>query len=135
MRAVVDARALGERTFWVDCDVLQADGGTRTASITGAFVALVEALRHLQSQRVFAELPVFDFVAATSVGRVDGQILLDLGPLLRAQRLEGLVRIVKVGGRIHGVVAEGVQRLVMHASTVYPSHSSSAPGGPHRVGR
>jgi ribonuclease PH len=78
LRAVVDARALGERTLWVDCDVLQADGGTRTAAITGSFVALVEALRHLQSQRVFSELPVCDFVAATSVGRVGGQILLDL---------------------------------------------------------
>jgi ribonuclease PH len=78
LRAVVDMKALGERTLWVDCDVLQADGGTRTASITGAFVALVDALRHLRKQGALAELPVTDFVAATSVGKVAGEILLDL---------------------------------------------------------
>jgi ribonuclease PH len=78
LRAVVDLRALGERTLWIDCDVIQADGGTRTASITGAFVALVDALRHLKEKGAFAELPVVDFVAATSVGKVDGRILLDL---------------------------------------------------------
>jgi ribonuclease PH len=78
LRAVVDAKALGERTLWVDCDVIQADGGTRTASITGAFVALVDALRHMKKQGVFTELPLVDFVAATSVGKVGGEILLDL---------------------------------------------------------
>jgi ribonuclease PH len=78
LRAVVDTRALGERTLWVDCDVIQADGGTRTASITGAFVALVEALRHLKKQGALAELPLLDFVAATSVGKVGEEILLDL---------------------------------------------------------
>jgi ribonuclease PH len=78
LRCVMDLKALGERTIWVDCDVLQADGGTRTAAITGGFVALVEALRHLRKQGVIAELPLTDFVAATSVGRVDGRILLDL---------------------------------------------------------
>jgi ribonuclease PH len=78
LRAVVDLKALGERTLWVDCDVIQADGGTRTASITGAFVALVEALRHLKKQGSILELPVTDFVAATSVGKVGSQILLDL---------------------------------------------------------
>jgi ribonuclease PH len=78
LRAVVDMKALGERTLWVDCDVIQADGGTRTAAITGAFVALVEALRHLKRAGSIGELPVCDFVAATSVGRCGGQILLDL---------------------------------------------------------
>jgi ribonuclease PH len=78
LRAVVDLRALGERTLWVDCDVMQADGGTRTASITGAFVALVDALRHMKKQGSFNELPLLDFVAATSVGKVGGEILLDL---------------------------------------------------------
>jgi len=78
LRAVVDLKALGERTLWVDCDVLQADGGTRTASITGAFVALAEALRKLKGQNAFGELPLLDYVAATSVGRVDGKLLLDL---------------------------------------------------------
>jgi ribonuclease PH len=78
LRAVVDLKALGERTLWVDCDVIQADGGTRTAAITGAFVALVEATRHLKRQGLVGELPICDFVAATSVGRCAGQVLLDL---------------------------------------------------------
>ena len=78
LRAVVDLGALGPRTLWVDCDVLQADGGTRTASITGAFVAVVHALDTLRRQGVFLKLPVRDCVAATSVGVVDGQVLLDL---------------------------------------------------------
>jgi ribonuclease PH len=78
LRAVVDLRALGERTLFVDCDVIQADGGTRTASITGAFVALVDALRHLKKQGAFDELPLLDFVAAVSVGKVSGRLLLDL---------------------------------------------------------
>jgi ribonuclease PH len=78
LRAVVDMRALGERTLWVDCDVIQADGGTRTASITGAFVAMVDALRHMRKQGAFTELPLLDFVAATSVGKLGPEILLDL---------------------------------------------------------
>ena len=78
LRAVVDMKGLGERTLWVDCDVIQADGGTRTASITGAFVALVDALRHLKKQGAFTELPIYDFVAATSVGKVGAAVLLDL---------------------------------------------------------
>jgi ribonuclease PH len=78
LRSVMNMKALGERTLWIDCDVLQADGGTRTAAITGGFVALVEALRHLKKQNAFSELPLTDFVAATSVGRIDGRILLDL---------------------------------------------------------
>ena len=78
LRAVVDLKALGERTLWVDCDVIQADGGTRTASITGAFVALVDALRHMKKQGMVPELPLLDFVAATSVGKVGGEVLLDL---------------------------------------------------------
>jgi ribonuclease PH len=78
LRAVVDMKLLGERTLWVDCDVLQADGGTRTAAITGSFVALVEALRYLKLKGAFTELPLRDFVAATSVGKVNGGIYLDL---------------------------------------------------------
>ncbi len=78
LRAVVDMKALGERTVWVDCDVIQADGGTRCASITGAFVALVDALRRLRKQGTLAALPVRDFVAAVSVGRVKDAVLLDL---------------------------------------------------------
>ena len=78
LRAVVDMKALGERTVWVDCDVLQADGGTRCASITGAFVALVEGLRLKRRAGGLAEIPVTDYVAAVSVGKVGDAILLDL---------------------------------------------------------
>lgn len=78
LRAVVDLKALEERTIWLDCDVVQADGGTRTASITGAFVALVDALKWLKKEDKITEWPIRNFVAATSVGIVDNRILLDL---------------------------------------------------------
>lgn len=78
MRAVVDLARLGERTIWLDCDVIQADGGTRTASITGAFVALGLAMGKLVEAGTLTAAPIRDFVAATSVGIVDGEILLDL---------------------------------------------------------
>ena len=78
LRSVVDMTALGERTVLLDCDVLQADGGTRTASITGAFVALVLAVRKLVEFKVLRSLPVRDYVAATSVGLVGGVPMLDL---------------------------------------------------------
>ncbi|HUE87012.1 MAG TPA: ribonuclease PH [Vicinamibacterales bacterium] len=78
MRSVVRMTELGERTIWIDCDVIQADGGTRTASITGAFVAMVLALDALKQQDVLRAIPVNDYVAATSVGIVGGMPLLDL---------------------------------------------------------
>jgi ribonuclease PH len=78
LRAVVDFQMLGPRTVWVDCDVIQADGGTRTASITGSCIAVFEALEHLRVHGVIPALPLWDFVAATSVGIVAGQPLLDL---------------------------------------------------------
>ena len=78
MRAVVDGAALGERTVVIDCDVLQADGGTRTASITGAFVALSLALRRLVEFGALKSMPLRDSVAATSVGLVRGVPMLDL---------------------------------------------------------
>ena len=78
LRAVVDAKSLGERTVWLDCDVIQADGGTRTASITGAFVALWDACSHMIDRKMIQEMPIVDFVAATSVGMVKGQKMLDL---------------------------------------------------------
>jgi ribonuclease PH len=78
MRAVVDMAALGERTVMLDCDVLQADGGTRTAAITGAFVALALALKQLVKYKALKTLPLRDYVAATSVGLVHGEPLLDL---------------------------------------------------------
>ena len=78
MRSVVRLDQLGERTIWLDCDVIQADGGTRTAAITGAFVALVLALGRLREREVLRSIPVGDYVAATSVGIVGGMPLLDL---------------------------------------------------------
>jgi ribonuclease PH len=78
LRSVTNLEALGERTIWIDCDVIQADGGTRTASITGAFVALMLAVRKLLAQNVLKTIPVRDYVAATSVGIVGGQPMLDL---------------------------------------------------------
>ena len=78
LRAVVDLTALGERTIILDCDVLQADGGTRTAAITGAFVALCQALAGLQGQGLIDTVPVLDQVAAVSIGRVNEKILVDL---------------------------------------------------------
>jgi ribonuclease PH len=78
LRAVVDARALGERTVTLDCDVLQADGGTRTASITGAYVALADAMGALQRRRAIAASPLHGQVAAVSVGIVDGRPVVDL---------------------------------------------------------
>src|SRR6202521_964245 len=78
MRAVVDTAALGERTVLIDCDVLQADGGTRTASITGAFVALALALRRMVDFGALKTVPLRDYVAATSVGSVGGVPMLDL---------------------------------------------------------
>ena len=79
LRSVTNLHALGERTIWIDCDVIQADGGTRTASITGAFVALALAVEKLRERDVIRTIPLSDYVAATSVGIVDGEALLDLG--------------------------------------------------------
>jgi len=78
LRAVVDLAALGQRTVQIDCDVLQADGGTRTASITGAFVAMHDAFSFLKNKNLLATLPIRDFVAAVSVGIYQGTPLLDL---------------------------------------------------------
>ncbi len=78
MRAVVDLAALGENTIWLDCDVLQADGGTRTASITGAYVALCDAVGHGRKLGLIPGDPVREALAAVSVGRVNGKVLLDL---------------------------------------------------------
>ncbi|AOC55909.1 MULTISPECIES: ribonuclease PH [Bacillus] len=79
LRAVVDLEKLGERTIWIDCDVIQADGGTRTASITGAFVAMTLAIQKLRAEGVIKENPITDYLAAISVG-IDSQqgLLLDL---------------------------------------------------------
>ncbi len=78
LRAVCEMKPLGERTIWLDCDVIQADGGTRTASITGSFIALCDALNKLKKDGLFNKIPIKDSVAATSVGMVNGELLLDL---------------------------------------------------------
>jgi ribonuclease PH len=78
LRAVMDQESLGERTVWIDCDVIEADGGTRTASITGAFVALAMAMERLVMSGILKRSPLIDSVAATSVGIVDDAALLDL---------------------------------------------------------
>jgi len=78
LRAIADLKKLGERTIWIDCDVIQADGGTRTASITGAYVALVEAVRSWLGRGIINQDPIKDAVAAVSIGIVEGKILVDL---------------------------------------------------------
>ena len=78
LRSVVDMTRLGERTIWIDCDVIQADGGTRTAAITGGFVAMVLAMQHMTEARQIKEIPVKDYLAATSVGVIAGVPMLDL---------------------------------------------------------
>lgn len=81
MRSVVDLKVLGERTVWLDCDVIQADGGTRTASITGAFVALSSAIGYALENKIISADPILDYVGAVSVGIVDGEPRLDLSYL------------------------------------------------------
>ncbi len=78
LRSVVDLEVLGERTIWVDCDVIQADGGTRTASITGAFICVADALRHALMDGIIDRTPIKDYLAAVSVGIVDSEPRLDL---------------------------------------------------------
>jgi ribonuclease PH len=78
LRSVAALPQLGERTIWIDCDVIQADGGTRTASITGAFVALALAFERMRERDIIKTIPLTDYVAAISVGIVDGEALLDL---------------------------------------------------------
>ncbi len=78
LRSVIDLNIIGERTIWVDCDVIQADGSTRTASITGAFICLADALRYARKSGLIEKMPIKDYLAAVSVGIVNGEPLLDL---------------------------------------------------------
>ena len=102
LRAVVDLEALGERTVWIDCDVIQADGGTRTASITGAFVAMTQAVAKLAEDKSLAKFPIIDFLAATSVGIVE-----ELGAILDLNYLEDVVAAVDMN-----IVMTGAGRFV-----------------------
>lgn len=97
LRSVTVLKELGERTIWVDCDVIQADGGTRTASITGAFVALVLAMDRLKQQGALRNIPITDYVAATSVGIVKNTPLLDLA-YEEDSAAEVDMNVVKTGG-------------------------------------
>ena len=134
LRAVIDLKALGENTIHVDCDVLQADGGTRTASITGAFVAVHDALTWMRGKGMIATLPVKDFVAAVSVGLVGGAPLLDLDYAEDSSCqtdmnvvMTGAGRFVEVQGTAEGepfaraeldslleIAARGIAELVAH---------------------
>ena len=96
LRSVTNLPALGERTIWIDCDVIQADGGTRTASITGAFVALALALEKMREREMIKTIPLADYVAAISVGIVDGEPLLDLA-YEDDSRAEVDMNVVKTG--------------------------------------
>lgn len=78
LRAVTDLTAFGEKTIYIDCDVIQADGGTRTASITGAFVALVDLFKNMKQNGAIEKIPINDFVSAISVGITDNEVILDL---------------------------------------------------------
>ena len=100
LRAVTRLEELGERTITLDCDVIQADGGTRTASITGAFVALVLAVQKMREQDIIRTMPVQDFVAATSVGIVDGEPMLDLA-YVEDSRADVDMNIVKTGAGLY----------------------------------
>ena len=110
LRAVAELEQLGERALWVDCDVLQADGGTRTASITGAYVALALALNRLVARGALARVPLRDSVAAVSVGIVNGRAVLDL-PYEEDSRAEVDMNVVATGrGRfveVQGTAEQG----------------------------
>ena len=100
LRAVTRLEALGERTITLDCDVIQADGGTRTASITGAFVALVVAVEKMREREMIRTMPVQDYVAATSVGIVEGEPMLDLA-YSEDSKAEVDMNIVKTGSGLY----------------------------------
>ena len=107
LRAVTRLEELGERTITLDCDVIQADGGTRTASITGAFVALVLALQKMREQDMIRTMPVTDFVAATSVGIVGGEPMLDLA-YVEDSKADVDMNVVKTGaGPLHRAAGNG----------------------------
>jgi ribonuclease PH len=107
IRAVVDTAALGERTFYVDCDVIQADGGTRTAAINGAFIAMVDALRRSRDEKRIRKIPVEDYLAAVSIGILDKQILLDLCYVEDSQADVDLTLVMTGSGRLVEVQAGG----------------------------
>ena len=109
LRSVVDLKLLGERTITIDCDVIQADGGTRTAAITGGFVALMDACGLLVNNRQIAEIPIKDFVAAISVGYVNGVELLDLCYAEDSKATVDMNVVMTASGKLIEVQATGEQ--------------------------
>jgi ribonuclease PH len=111
LRSVTDLSGFGERTIWIDCDVIQADGGTRTASITGAYVALADAFRKMVRDGLIERVPIRDSAAAISVGKVEGRVLLDLN-YEEDSRAEVDMNVVMTGNgkfvEIQGTGEEGV---------------------------
>lgn len=154
LRAAVDLHALGERTVWIDCDVVQADGGTRTTSITGAYIALVDALATLGRRESWRQLPVTDVVAATSVGIVEGRVMLDLSYVedSAAQVDMNVVmtergRIIEVQGTAEGwpfirqemdalmdLAEQGIAELAAHSRAVLADVFAEFGGGPRSGG-
>lgn len=102
LRAVVDLEALGEKTIWIDCDVIQADGGTRTASITGAFVAMAQAIAKMNEEKPFDKFPILDYLAATSVGMVE-----EMGAVVDLNYVEDVAALVDMN-----IVMTGTGRFV-----------------------
>jgi ribonuclease PH len=107
MRSVVDMTKLGDRTIWVDCDVIQADGGTRTAAITGAFVALVDALNKIKEKEKLAAIPLKETIAAVSVGIVKDEALLDLNYVEDAGAQVDMNVVMTGGGRFIEIQGTG----------------------------
>ena len=107
LRSVIDLKELGERTLWIDCDVIQADGGTRTAAITGSFLAVVDALYGLKQRGALKTFPIKDFLAATSVGIVGDQLLLDLQYTEDSQAKVDMNVVMTGSGRLVEVQATG----------------------------
>ncbi len=110
LRAVTDLGSFGERTLWIDCDVLQADGGTRTASITGAYVALAEAFRTMVARNLISSVPLREAVAAVSVGVVGGRPLLDLDYREDSGADVDMNVVMTAGGDLVEVQATGEER-------------------------
>ncbi len=146
LRSVTDTKLLGERTVWVDCDVIQADGGTRTASITGAYVALALAFEKMVLAGIMRTVPLTDSVAATSVGIVDDQLLLDLA-YDEDSRAEVDMNVVMTGRghfveiqataegrpfagdelqRLLALASSGIHTLTEHQLTVLPAKFARA---------
>jgi ribonuclease PH len=145
LRAVTDQQKLGERTVWMDCDVIQADGGTRTASITGAYVAMAMAFERMVATGILRTIPLVDSVAATSVGLVQGEPVLDLC-YEEDSRAEVDMNVVMTGGgrfvevqataegrpfaageldQLLALAAEGIRNLTEHQRSLVPPNFSA----------